>query len=107
MKRRDVVLAAAAVWIGAFTLVYHGPGRPFIRGHVGDVAATMLVFALLGVTRWRVQTRAYVTVAIALAIELRQIVWTGGLLLGNVYDPWDLVAYGVGVAIAVAYHRGE
>ncbi len=107
MKRRDVVLAALALAIGAFVLVYHGPGRAVLRGHVGDVAATMLVFALLGLTRWRVRTRAIVTLAIALGIELGQIVWSGGLLLGSVFDPWDLLAYVAGVVIAVLYHRAH
>lgn len=103
--KKDAILAAVACAIGAAVLVYRGPGRAFVRGHVGDVAATMLVFALLGLTRWSLRTRAIVTMAVALAIELRQIVWTGGLLLGNVFDPWDVAAYAVGVAVAVAYHR--
>lgn len=105
--KRDAVLAAVACAIGAAVLVYRGPGRAFVRGHVGDVAATMLVFALLGLTRWSLRTRALVTMGIALAIELRQIVWSGGLLLGDVFDPWDVVAYAVGVAVAVAYHRAH
>src|SRR5207247_2559171 len=98
---RDAILALVACAIGAAVLVYRGPGRPFIRGHVGDVAATMLVFALLGLTRWSLRTRAIVTMAIALAIELGQTVWSGGLLLGSVFDPWDVAAYAVGVAVAV------
>lgn len=105
--KKDAVLALVACAIGAAVLVYHGPGRAIVRGYVGDVAATMLVFALLGVTRWRLRTRAIVTMAIALVIELRQIAWSGGLLLGNVFDPWDVVAYAVGVAAAVAYHRAH
>ena len=102
--KKDAVLALVACAIGAAVLVYHGPGRAFVRGYVGDVAVTMLVFALLGVTRWSLRTRAVVTMAIALAIELRQIAWAGGLVLGNVFDPWDVVAYAVGVVVAVAYH---
>jgi hypothetical protein len=101
---KDAVLAAIACALGAVTLIYRGPGRAFVRGHVGDVAATMLVFALLGLTRWSVRTRAIVTMALALAIELGQTVWSGGLLLGAVFDPWDVAAYAVGVAVAVAYH---
>ncbi len=107
VKRRDLVLATLAIAIGAFVLVYHGPGRPILRGHVGDTAATMLVFALLGFTRWRLRTRAIVTLGIALAIELGQTVWSGGLLLGSVFDPWDLVAYVAGVVVAVLYHRAH
>lgn len=107
MKRRDLVLAIAAISIGAFVLVYHGPGRPFLRGHVGDVAATMLVFALCGLTRWGLRTRAIVTLGIAVAIELGQTVWSGGVLLGSVFDPWDLAAYIGGVLVALIYHRAH
>ncbi|MBA3463996.1 MAG: DUF2809 domain-containing protein [Deltaproteobacteria bacterium] len=104
MKRRDVVLAALAAGLGLATLLYHGPGRWFFRGHVGDVAATMFVLAVLGVTRWTLRTRALVTLGIATAIELGQNVWSGGLILGSVFDPWDLAAYLVGVIIGVTYH---
>ena len=105
--KKDALLAVVACAIGAAVLVYQGPGRAFLRGYVGDVAATMLVFAMLAVTRLSLRTRAIVTMAIALAIELRQIAWSGGVLLGNHFDPWDVVAYAVGVALALAYHRAH
>ncbi len=105
MKRRDVVLAVVAIAIGIAVLVYRGPGRPFFRGHVGDVAATMLVFALLGLTSWRPRTRALATLAVAIVIELGQLFWSGGLLLGNVFDPWDLAAYLAGVVVSLVYIR--
>ncbi|CAN5701690.1 hypothetical protein BH11MYX3_BH11MYX3_06590 [soil metagenome] len=105
MKRRDLILGAVAITIGIAVLVYHGPGRPFLRGHVGDVAATMLVFALFGLTSWTPSARAIATLAVATVIELGQLVWSGGLLLGNVFDPWDLAAYIAGVVISLAYIR--
>jgi hypothetical protein len=112
MKRRDLVLGLVAVALGGAVLAYHGPGRPFIRGHVGDAAATMFVFAVLGLTSWRLRTRAVVTLTFAFSIELGQLVWTsigtsgaGALILGSVFDPWDLVAYVVGVVLALTYHR--
>ncbi len=107
MKRRDLVLASVAIAIGVFVVVYHGPGRPFLRGHVGDAAATMLVFSLCGLTRWSLRTRAIVTLAIATAIELGQTVWSGGILLGSVFDPWDMAAYIAGVLVALIYHRAH
>jgi hypothetical protein len=109
VKRRYVVLAAAALAIGVAVLLYSGPGRPFVRGHVGDVAATMLVYALLSLA-WRapVAYRATATMAIATAIELGQTWWkvessAGALLLGTTFDGWDLVAYAAGIAVAVAW----
>lgn len=107
MKRRDVVLAVLAAGLGAVTLVYHGPGRAFVRGHVGDVAATMFVFAVLGLTSWRLRTRALVTLGVATVIEVGQTVWSGGLIFGSVFDPWDLAAYIVGVIVGLAYCRAH
>jgi Protein of unknown function (DUF2809) len=109
MKRRFVGLALVALAIGAATLAYHGPGRAIVRGHVGDGAATMLVYAVLGlVWRTRPRNRALATLAFATAIELGQGVWhvsslAGDLLVGNTFDGWDFVAYVVGTAVAVGW----
>lgn len=80
-----------------------------MRGHLGDVAATMLVYAAISlVSRARIAWRAAVTMAIATAIELGQVYWriessAGELLLGTTFDAWDLVAYVAGVCVAVAW----
>lgn len=107
-RRRFLVLAGVALAIGAFVTLYHGPGRPFLRGTVGDVAATMLVFALISLAwpRARGLIRAGATMAIATAVEVFQLVHqsrsaVGAYVLGTAFDWWDLVAYAVGVAIAV------
>lgn len=111
MKRRFVWLAIAAVAIGIAVLVYRGPGRSIVRGHVGDVAATMLVYAGIGLlSRWPILWRAVATMAIATMIELGQVFWrmesaAGALLLGTTFDAWDLVAYAAGVGVAVGWER--
>lgn len=111
MKRRFVELAAVALVIGVLVLLYRGPGREIVRGHVGDVAATMLVYAVVGLlARWQLRTRAAITMAIALAIELGQTWWkvdnaAGSLLLGSTFDAWDIVAYAIGVAVAVGFEK--
>jgi hypothetical protein len=109
VKRRFLWLGLAALSLGVAVLVYRGPGRGVIRGNVGDVAATMLVYAMLGMV-WtaRIRTRAVATLAIAMAIELGQVVWharslAGELLIGSTFDPWDLVAYTIGVGVAVGW----
>jgi hypothetical protein len=109
--KRFVGLGLVAIAIGAFVLAYHGPGRAVVRGNVGDGAATMLVYALVSLA-WRARPgrRAAATLAIALAIECGQAVWhvhslAGELTLGNTFDPWDLVAYVVGVVVALAWDR--
>jgi Protein of unknown function (DUF2809) len=121
--RRFLILAAMAVALGAFVLGYRGPGRPFVRGHVGDVAATALVYAILALAlgpllrrfeersgaRWaRPTVLAVAAMVIATAIELAQRVWTGTgvageLVLGSSFDPWDFVAYVTGTILAVTY----
>jgi hypothetical protein len=111
-KRWFVWLAAAALALGVFVLVYRGPGRAVIRGHVGDVAAAMLVFAAFAavLTRLSLHVRAIATFALACAIELGQAFWSvsstaGHLTLGDTCDPWDIVAYAVGVSVAVFWER--
>ncbi len=107
-----LVLGALAVAIGGLVLVYRGPGQPFVRGHVGDVAATMLVFAIvsLAAVRASIGLRALVTMAIATSIEVAQVWWharstAGHLVFGSTFDPIDLGAYVVGIGIAIAWER--
>ena len=111
MKRRMMWLAAAALALGAAVLVYRGPLRGVIRGHVGDVAATMLVYAVIGML-WRARPamRAAAALAIATLIECGQTLWRGEgmvaeLTIGSTFDGWDFVAYIAGVGIAVLWER--
>jgi hypothetical protein len=106
------MLGALAIAIGGAVLLYRGPWQPFVRGHVGDVAATMLVFAIVSLVRPTASTgvRALVTMAIATSIEVAQV-WfharstAGHLVLGSTFDPIDLAAYVVGVGIAVVWDQ--
>jgi len=114
MKRRLGWLAVAAIGIGAAVLLYRGPGRGVIRGHVGDAAATMLVYAAIGLIFWRARpaVRAAAALAIATLVECGQTVWRGEgalgeLVVGGTFDGWDFVAYAAGVAIAMAWERWE
>lgn len=109
MKRRFLWLGLAAIALGLAVLLYRGPGRGIIRGHVGDVAATMLVYATIS-SLWtaRMRARAIATLALATAIELLQVVWharslVGELTIGGTFDAWDLVAYVIGVGVALAW----
>ena len=111
-RRRAVLLALAALALGAATVAWAAlrlPARDLVRGHLGDVAATMFVyagFALVLGRRVHPRGRALATLGIAVGVELGQLAWhapgtAGELVLGNVFDPWDLVAYVAGVAVAV------
>jgi hypothetical protein len=112
MRRRFVILAMIAIGIGIGCLVYRGPGRAIIRGHVGDGGATMLVYAILSLAfvRTRPWLRGVITMAIATGVELGQLVWhatstTGSLLVGSTFDWWDFVAYIAGTLVALGWDR--
>ena len=116
MRRRFVWLAVIALALGVAVLLYRGPGRAIVRGHGGDVAATMLVYAIVGFA-WRARPawRAIATMAVATAIELGQTWWharslAGELLIGGTFDALDFVAYALGTAVGVAvelWHHGR
>jgi hypothetical protein len=105
-------LALAALGLGAIALVWGRcalPAASFVRGHVGDVAATMLTYALAASLTARRTVRAAIAFAVALAIELTQALHdgvgglAGELVLGASFDPWDLVAYAAGIGVAIAW----
>jgi hypothetical protein len=112
MRRRFVILAVAAIALGVGCLVYRGPGRAIVRGHVGDAGATMLVYALIGLAFTRVKPwqRAVATMVIATGVELGQLVWhasstAGELIIGATFDGWDFVAYIAGTLVSIAWDR--
>lgn len=111
MKRRFVWLAVAALALGIAVMLYRGPGRGVIRGYVGDVGATMLVYALLSLG-WRARTavRAVAAFGVAALVECGQTLWrgeglAGEIIVGSTFDGWDFVAYGAGVVVAVAWEK--
>jgi len=78
----------------------------------------MLVYALIGLAaRARPVFRAVATMAIATAVELGQLVWSGTgtageLTIGTTFDYWDFAAYITGTIVAlvwdvVSYHRAH
>jgi hypothetical protein len=112
VRRHFAWLAVAALGLGLACLLYGGPGHRFVRGHVSDVAATMLVYAAFGATGWPRRARVAAAFAVALAVEVGQLAWSplgrsgvGALTLGSVFDPWDVAAYAAGLAVGVAWER--
>ena len=114
-RRALIVLAAASLALGAACFGYGYtdlPWRWLVRGHLGDVAAAALVYAVLGLTvRAPIAVRAAAAAALAVALELAQrrgdpgAGAAGELVLGAHFDPWDLAAYAVGIATAVAWEQ--
>lgn len=113
-RRRRLALAiAACLAVGAFVLLYRGPGRAIVRGHLGDVAiVALLYFSLAWWTPRRRALRAASVGALAACTELAQLVLPPmrrslaiDLTVGRTFDPVDLAAYALGLAVAVGLER--
>jgi len=110
VRRRFVTLAIAALVVGLGCVLYRGPGRAIVRGHVGDAGATMLVYALLGlaIPRMTATMRGAIVMTIATTIELGQLVWhasstLGEYTIGATFDGWDFIAYIAGTLVSIAW----
>lgn len=109
-RRRLLLIAATALATGLFVLLYRGPGWLPLRHTGGDVAAGALVLALVGFTRPALATlpRAAFAALIAGSVEALQALNLVGpdaprwlhLTVGSTFDPNDLVAYALGIALA-------
>lgn len=113
-RRSSIVLAGAALALGLACLAYGAtslPGRGLVRGHLGDVAAVAFLYALVAlVVRAPVIVRVALVAVVAVVVELTQRGGeargpAGQLLVGAHFDPWDLAAYALGLAAAVAWER--
>jgi hypothetical protein len=107
MKRigRRACISLGFFALGIFALIYSGPGRAFVRGTLGDTAATGFLVAALPSS---LRVRIVLVASLALCIELSQLAAPANpgllrtLLLGSRFDFWDLVSYGVGIALAAS-----
>jgi len=96
-----------------------GLGLPFVLVKYGGsmLWGTMLLLlvamAAPGQSRWRM---ALISALLAVCVELFRLVHTswlddfrlttaGALLLGRVYSPWNMLAYGLGIALGVLLDR--
>lgn len=107
--RRTALACLLSFGAGVFVLFYRGPGFRIVRGHFGDAAITAFLFFLLGlVTRWSWRLRAGLVGALALGTELVQLArlpfqrsTLTDLTIGSTFDFWDLLAYAIGLLLAV------
>jgi hypothetical protein len=79
-------------------------------------AAMVFFLAAMAASRLSRLTLALISAAIAIGVELFRLVhapWldafrltlAGALLLGRIFSPWNMLAYGVGIALAVWLDR--
>jgi Protein of unknown function (DUF2809) len=92
-----------------------GLGLPaVIVKYGGSILWAAMVFFLVAVACPRLQCRnaARVSIVIAIGVELFRLVHTpwldafrltlpGALLLGRIFSPWNMLAYGVGILVAL------
>ena len=119
-RRRSALLAAMALTIGAglASRSHASPLPATLGGYPGDALWAMLVFLCLALVWPRAAAVRLALAALALsfaveAAQLYQAPWirelrattAGHLVLGQGFDPLDLLAYAVGVAMALLADR--
>lgn len=117
MKPRWIYGQAAAAVLALEVVIAVFVDDALIRPYAGDALAVVLVYLA---ARWLLPVRPYSAVAgalaLAVAIELAQafhMLAALGLehnrlartILGGVFDPLDLIAYGSGAAVALIVER--
>jgi hypothetical protein len=110
-----------SIIMAGLTLRGFGPGvglPSFVVKYGGSLLWGAMVFFLVAIAgsrlpRWRI---ALVSAAIAVAVELFRLVhapWldafrltlVGALLLGRIFSPWNMLAYGAGIVLGVLLDR--
>lgn len=104
-------------------LALRGYGLPlglsaFVVKYGGSLLWAAMVFFLVAAALPRLSRRsaALIAASVAILVELFRLVhapWLdafrlttpGALLLGRIFSPWNMVAYGVGILFAVALNR--
>jgi hypothetical protein len=115
VRRFHLIAAGGFLAACVFVFFYRGPGWRFTRGTLGDLFVVGILYHLLSVF-WRgsVAARASVIAGVALGVELAQGAGIFNakpsdplvIVTGHTFDVWDLVAYALGIALAVALERG-
>jgi hypothetical protein len=98
-----------------------GPGLglpfPLVKYGGSILWGTMVFFLVAMAARGRPRQRiALISAAIAVCVELFRLVHTpwlddfrlttaGALLLGRVFSPWNMLAYGVGIGLGIGLDR--
>jgi Protein of unknown function (DUF2809) len=118
LRRRALFITLALATIAVGLLVRFGGDALLgwgVRDKLGDALWAMMIAWWIGALapRARLVTRVAAAYAICAAVEISQRYHTptldairatrvGHLVLGSGFDPWDLLAYALGVAAAAA-----
>jgi hypothetical protein len=98
--------------LGVGVVVYRGPGRWLIRGYIGDVLVVAFLYFVLGLFLRSVSLRLSLVFGLAVVTELRQwivqatqVSLAEALTVGATADPFDILAYMIGLLLALGVER--
>lgn len=106
---KPALTAVVCLVLAAGVLTYRGPGWVWIRGFLGDVLVVVFGVSLMALPplgRWPHRIAAMGVIAVGTEfLQLLQLVgpdahWFWHLTLGSTFDPVDLLAYALGLAVA-------
>jgi hypothetical protein len=110
MNKQFIIPSAICGLTGLLILIYKGPAWVWLRYYGGDVVSVAFLYFCISLfwqppALWRAGLVAIIAGVIELA-QLWQITPTGGspvlqVVLGSTADPWDLLAYLLGLILAV------
>jgi hypothetical protein len=102
IKARNVILALLGVAVLVAAAHVSGPGAQLCHAYAGNAGVSFALYfaALLVTLRWA-HPRLAAALATVLVVTLFEVS-DGFGVMANVYDPWDLAANAVGVALAIA-----
>lgn len=103
-ERIGLLLFCLALGLSAF--FYQGPGHEIWRGNGGDVVAVLFLGLLFGAFCKSQFLGPIIALAIAIGLEVAQTnLQTNGtprdLIVGAVFDWWDIAAYAIGAVLAM------
>jgi hypothetical protein len=110
-KKSIYIIVSISLFVGLLHFVigpdYQGIFRHFIRGYLIDILLPMNLYLLLqislrkniSVNKSRI-TGAIFTFAFGTTVEILQFYEIE--FLGRTYDPWDILMYGIGIALGIA-----
>lgn len=108
---RKIIVTSIALTVGALHFVtgeeYQGPFPSFVNGYLIDILLPMTLFLLMGLFQNQVVNsvlfRACAVFGFGCFVEASQDF--GRPLFGSTYDPLDIAAYAVGVALGALFDR--
>jgi len=112
LPRKPIVIFVS-IGVGLLHFVkgpsYKGPFKLFVNGYMIDLLLPFSLVLLLGVGSKHIAVmhrpfiRAIAVLGIAFTVEFLQ--YAGLPVLGETFDPWDVVMYILGVCMAIIFEK--